>query len=71
MKQKEDLNKAEDTLLEIINDMDSIMKDKFVSTFEEIRQEFKKVFTKYMKENNVQIIPAYYHLDSGKVDFLK
>lgn len=26
---------------------------------------------KYMKENNVQIIPAYYHLDSGKVDFLK
>lgn len=26
---------------------------------------------KYMKENNVQIIPAYYHIDSGKVDFLK
>ena len=44
MKQKEDLNKAEDTLLEIINDMDNIMKDKFVSTFNEIRMEFKKVF---------------------------
>lgn len=26
---------------------------------------------KYMKENNVQIVPAYYHIDSGKVDFLK
>ena len=26
---------------------------------------------KYMKEHNVKIIPAYYHLDSGKVDFLK
>ena len=26
---------------------------------------------KYMKENNVKIIPAYYHLDSGKVEFLK
>lgn len=26
---------------------------------------------KYMKENNVQIVPAYYNLDTGKVDFLK
>ncbi|MBR7041942.1 MAG: chromosome segregation protein SMC, partial [Bacilli bacterium] len=43
-KQKEDLTKAEDTLLEIINDMDNIMKDKFVTTFNEIRVEFKKVF---------------------------
>lgn len=25
---------------------------------------------KYMKENNVQLVPAYYHLDTGKVDFL-
>ena len=24
---------------------------------------------KYMKENNVKIIPAYYHLDTGVVDF--
>ena len=43
-KQKEDLEKAEDTLLEIIHDMDDIMKDKFVTTFNEIRAEFKKVF---------------------------
>ena len=43
-KQKEDLNKAEDTLLEIINDMDSIMKDKFITTFNEIKIEFKRVF---------------------------
>ena len=43
-KQKEDLNKAEETLLEIIHDMDSIMKDKFLETFNEIRVEFKKVF---------------------------
>ncbi len=26
---------------------------------------------KYMQENNVEIVPAYYHLDTGKVDFLK
>ena len=25
----------------------------------------------YMKKHDVKIIPAYYHLDSGKVDFLK
>lgn len=25
----------------------------------------------YMKKHNVKIVPAYYHLDSGKVDFLK
>ena len=43
-KQKEDLTKAEDTLLEIINDMDNIMKEKFATTFNEIRVEFKKVF---------------------------
>ena len=54
-KQKEDLNKAEDTLLEIINDMDNIMKDKFVSTFEEIRIEFKKVFKELFKGGNADI----------------
>ena len=55
MKQKEDLNKAEDTLLEIISDMDSIMKDKFVSTFDEIRTEFKKVFRELFKGGNADI----------------
>ena len=55
MNQREDLNKAEDTLLEIINDMDSIMKDKFVSTFEEIRIEFKKVFRELFKGGNADI----------------
>jgi len=55
VKQREDLNKAEDTLLEIINDMDVIMKDKFVSTFEEIRQEFKKVFRGLFKGGNADI----------------
>ena len=55
MKQKDDLNKAEDTLLQIINDMDTIMKDKFVSTFNEIRMEFKKVFKELFKGGNADI----------------
>ena len=55
MKQKEDLLSAEDTLLEIINDMDNIMKDKFISTFDEIRVEFKKVFRELFKGGNADI----------------
>ena len=43
-KQKEDLNNAETTLLSIIHDMDNVMKEKFTTTFNEIRQEFKRVF---------------------------
>lgn len=43
-KQKEDLLKAEDTLLEIMNEMDEVMIEEFSNTFEKIRQEFKLVF---------------------------
>lgn len=54
-KQREDLSKAEDTLLEIIHDMDNIMKDKFVTTFNEIRAEFKKVFKELFKGGDADI----------------
>ena len=43
-KQKDDLIGAEDTLLEIMREMDSVMKEEFASTFENIRIEFQKVF---------------------------
>ncbi len=42
--QKNDLLNAKDTLLEIIEEMDSVMKEEFLSTFEKIEVEFKKVF---------------------------
>ena len=42
--QKEDLEKAIGTLLEIMNEMDEVMKEEFLKTFELIKQEFKKVF---------------------------
>ena len=42
--QKEDLLKAEDTLLEIMNEMDEVMKEEFERTFQLIREEFQKVF---------------------------
>ena len=43
-KQRDDLLNAEDTLLEIMNEMDDVMKEEFGVTFENIREEFKKVF---------------------------
>ena len=42
--QKEDLLKAENTLLEIMNEMDDVMKEEFERTFIEIQKEFKTVF---------------------------
>ena len=44
MKQKEDLLGAEDTLLEIMNEMDEVMIEEFSNTFEKIRGEFQSVF---------------------------
>ena len=43
-KQREDLLGAEATLLDIMNEMDDVMKEEFATTFEQIRVEFQKVF---------------------------
>ena len=42
--QREDLLNAEDTLLEIMNEMDEVMKEEFKNTFGLIQVEFQKVF---------------------------
>ena len=54
--QRNDLKNAEDTLLEIINEMDSIMVEKFSTTFEEIRKEFKVVFKELFKGGNAELV---------------
>lgn len=43
-KQRNDLVNAENVLLEIIDEMDTIMNEKFTSTFKEINEEFRLVF---------------------------
>lgn len=53
--QREDLNKAEETLLEIINDMDNIMKERFIKTFDEIRIEFRRVFRELFRGGEADI----------------
>lgn len=44
IKQKQDLVNAKDSLYEIIEEMDEVMKEEFVKTFELVREEFKVVF---------------------------
>lgn len=55
-KQKEDLKEAENTLLEIIKEMDEIMKERFIKTFEAIRIEFKKVFVSMFGGGEAELI---------------
>ncbi len=47
--QKDDLQNAKETLFEIIEEMDQVMKEEFMKTFEEVRLEFKKVFKELFK----------------------
>lgn len=44
VKQREDLQQAIDDLMSVIKEMDDIMQDKFVSTFNKVSTEFKDVF---------------------------
>lgn len=47
--QKEDLNRAENTLLEIIEQLDQVMKEEFSKTFEIIRKNFQITFKELFK----------------------
>ncbi len=53
--QKEDLLQAEDTLLEIMNEMDEVMKEEFATTFTNINVEFQKVFKELFKGGNASL----------------
>ena len=53
--QKDDLQKAEDTILQIIKELDDIMKEKFISTFEQVKEKFKEVFKKLFGGGNAEL----------------
>ena len=53
--QREDLLKAEETLLEIMNEMDDAMKEEFKNTFEQITKEFKQVFKELFGGGNADL----------------
>ena len=55
IKQKDDLVKSEEDLLSIIDDMDKSMEEKFVTSFNNINQEFSKVFKTLFKGGNAHL----------------
>ena len=55
IKQKDDLVKSEEDLLSIIDDMDKSMEEKFVMSFNNINQEFSKVFKTLFKGGNAHL----------------
>ncbi len=54
--QRNDLNNAVNNLMEIINDLDETMKQRFAKTFEDVNQEFTKVFRKLFKGGNAKLV---------------
>ena len=53
--QKEDLEKAEETILQIIKELDDIMKERFLEVFEEIKIKFKEVFKKLFSGGDAEL----------------
>jgi len=53
--QRNDLLNAKDTLIEIIDEMDAVMEDEFLITFEKIQIEFKKVFKELFGGGNADL----------------
>jgi len=49
---------------------DNVVKAHIMQNINELFSQDKDLL-KYMEDHDVKIVPAYYHLDSGKVDFLK
>ncbi|MBQ8192941.1 MAG: chromosome segregation protein SMC [Bacilli bacterium] len=53
--QKEDLVSAENTLYDIIKEMDTIMKSKLTDTFELVRKEFRNVYRELFKGGRAEL----------------
>lgn len=54
-KQRDDLTKAEDTLLEIIKEMDEVMTNEFSKSFKEINQKFTETFKELFKGGHAEL----------------
>lgn len=54
--QQEDLNKSIEDLLNVIDELDETMKDKFKSTFDKVNEEFKVTFKKLFRGGTGKLI---------------
>ena len=73
------IKSLEDSILPAIDDCkeqgleinsDNVVKAHVRQDIEELLSQDTEL-VKYMKKHNVEIVPAYYHLDTGVVDFYK
>lgn len=55
IKQREDLVKAEDTLLDIIKEMDEVMEKEFLETFNIVKENFSTTFRELFKGGNAEL----------------
>ena len=55
IKQQSDLSEAENTLLEIINEMDEVMKSEFIKTFKIIQENFSETFRELFKGGKAEL----------------
>lgn len=55
VEQRTDLSKAEDTLLEIIKEMDQVMISEFASSFKNINEKFKETFRELFKGGSAEL----------------
>ena len=55
IKQQHDLSEAENTLLEIINEMDEVMKNEFIKTFKVIQDNFTETFRELFKGGKAEL----------------
>lgn len=55
IKQQTDLSEAENTLLEIINEMDEVMKSEFIKTFKVIQDNFTETFRELFKGGTAEL----------------
>ena len=65
--QQEDLTKAQTTLLEIIDEMDNVMKEEFLKTFKIIQRNFKETFIELFKGGtaNLKLTDSNNILETG------
>lgn len=73
------IKSLEDSILPAVEDCkkkglevnsDNVVKAHVMQDIKELMEKDTEL-VKYMKEHNVKIVPAYYHLDTGIVDFLE
>ncbi len=69
--QREDLAKAESTLLEIMKEMDEVMQEEFLKTFNAIQKEFQKVFKELFHGGTADLVLTdKEHLLSTGIDII-